>query len=132
GGGILLAFILTITLLPALITVMRPGQEKAAVGFESLRPLNAWHVNRRPMVLAVFAIFSAVTILGLFMLRFDFDPLHLKDPESESMSTLMALAADPWTTPYTLNALTSGPEEALQVAQKLDALPEVRNAMTIF
>nr|WP_275406492.1 MMPL family transporter [Rhodoligotrophos defluvii] len=132
GGGILIAFLLTMTLLPALLSVLQPGPEARPVGFEKLRPLGTWLVNRRKPVLAVFALLSLATLAGLFMLRFDFDPLDLKDPESESMSTLMELAEDPLATPYTLNVLVSGPDQVRPMVERLEALPEVRNVMSIF
>jgi len=132
GGGILIAFILTVTLLPALLTILKPGPEKAPVGFESLRPVNEGLIRIRKAILLASAALCLVALAGLTMLRFDFDPLHLKDPKSESMSTLMALAEDPWTTPYTLNALAPNGEAARAEAEKLRALPEVREVMTVF
>ncbi|MGF7160540.1 hypothetical protein FHS85_002163 [Rhodoligotrophos appendicifer] len=132
GGGILIAFVLTVTLLPALLAILVPGPEKKHVGFTRLRPVNDFLVRQRLGILGASALVSLLAFVGLFLLRFDFDPLHLKDPTSESMATLMSLASDPWTTPYTLNVLTDGPETAREMATKLSQLPEVRDTMTIF
>ncbi len=132
GGGILIAFILTVTLLPALLTLLQPGPEQAPVGFERLRPLGNTLVAVRKPVLLASAALSIAALVGLFMLRFDFDPLHLKDPNSESMATLMSLASDPWTTPYTLNVLANNPDEVRAKSEKLAALPEVREVMSVF
>ena len=59
-------------------------------------------------------------------LNFDFDPLHLKDPKSEGMSTLRDLMKDPMNTPYTLGAIAASPEEARAKEDKIGELPEVR------
>ena len=58
-------------------------------------------------------------------MRFDFDPLNLKSPTVESMTTLQALAADPDWTPYAINVLAPSLAEAQALAQRLGALPEV-------
>ena len=76
----------------------------------------------------------AVTILGLPLLaglRFDFNPLNLRDQKSESMSTLLELMNDPDTTPNTIDLLKGDLAEAVRVAEKLRRLPEVRQVITL-
>jgi hopanoid biosynthesis associated RND transporter like protein HpnN len=63
--------------------------------------------------------------------RFDFDPLNLKNPKSQSMTTLQALAADPDWTPYAINVLAKSPQEAQTLSPQLAALPDVSRVVTL-
>src|SRR5579883_3667167 len=104
GLGMVVAFVLTIVLLPALLMVLRPsGRGMAEVGFSMLAPVDTFIRRRRRAVLAV-AFGAAVASLALLpQLRFDFNPLNLKSPTVESMTTLNALVADPDWTPNAIS-----------------------------
>jgi hopanoid biosynthesis associated RND transporter like protein HpnN len=82
-------------------------------------------------VLASALVAAVVSIALLPLVRFDFDPLNLKSPTVESMTTLRALAADPDRTPYAINVLAPSSGEAQALAQRLRALPEVSNVVTL-
>jgi hypothetical protein len=62
---------------------------------------------------------------------FDFNPLNLKDPQSESVRVFNALATDPETSPHVVDALEPTLEEADALAGRLEALPEVEQALTL-
>jgi uncharacterized protein len=64
-------------------------------------------------------------------LRFDFNPLNLRPQNSESVATLLSLMNDPDTTPNTIEVLNSNLAEALPVAERLRALPEVSRVLTL-
>ena len=55
-------------------------------------------------------------------MSFDFNPLNLKDPQSESMRAFADLAADPATTPHVIDALAPSLEQADALAARLKAL----------
>ncbi len=131
GGGIVIAFLLTITYLPALLSLMPPATEVRPVGAVRARGLNAWLVRRRWLVMGAMAAITLAALVGLKSLTFDFDPLHLKDPNSESMATLMDLINDPWATPYTLNVIVPSADAARAVEQKLAVLPQVRQTVSL-
>jgi len=63
--------------------------------------------------------------------RFDSDPLDLKNPKSESMSTLRDLMSDPNRSPSTIDVPAATLAEADAVAARLDKLPEVAHAVTL-
>jgi hopanoid biosynthesis associated RND transporter like protein HpnN len=63
--------------------------------------------------------------------RFDFNPLHLKNPHGEAMSTLTALMRDPDQSPNTIDVLTPSLAAADALAKQLSALPEVSQAVTL-
>ena len=97
GVGMLIAFVCTMTFLPAAISLFRPEGENTEVGFRWAVPLDAMIVRRRWPLLVPFAILAALGVVLLPRLGFDADPLHTKDPSSEAMRTLARprrLAAD--------------------------------------
>ena len=84
------------------------------------------------MVLFLFIIMLLDTkgvdrprIAGLPLVKFDFNPLHLRDQDSESVATLRDLMSDPSRTLNTIDVLMPGSTEAAAMAKTLAALPEV-------
>ena len=131
GIGMLLAFICTLTVLPALIALFRPAAEAAEVGFTWARPIDAALVRHRRPVLAVAVL---LTLLGLGLLpwlRFDSDPLHTKNQNTESVQTLNDLIADPVTSPYSIEILQPSLAAAEALAPKLRVLPTVDGVLTL-
>jgi uncharacterized protein len=131
GTGIIIAFATTVTLLPALLTVLKPSGEHKPVGYAALAPLDRFLEKQRNWIVGLTL---AATILGLPLLadlRFDFNPLNLRPQDSESVSTLLELMNDPDTTPNTIEVLKSNLAEALPVAERLRQLPEVGRVLTL-
>lgn len=131
GGGIFIAYLLTITLLPALAKLINPASEFKPAGYQFTRPFNEWLIRQRKAVLTVSGVLTLAALAALPFLRFDFDPLKLKDPHTESMQTLNDMRNDPWATPYTVNVLTPSLAAAEAEAQRLRKLPAVRDALTL-
>src|SRR5262249_3248393 len=132
GGGIVIAFALTLTLLPAILVLIEPRVRRRSIGYEWTRPVNAALLRNRRWILGAAAAVTVLAGAALPRLVFDFDPLKLKDPKTESMATLLDLMQDPWATPNTLNVLTPSATAARAMAERLARLPEVRQVMTIF
>jgi uncharacterized protein len=68
---------------------------------------------------------------ALSAVSFDFNPLNLKDPQSESMRTFAELASDPATTPHVIDALAPSLGQAVAMAARLEELDEVGSAITL-
>jgi hopanoid biosynthesis associated RND transporter like protein HpnN len=131
GVSMIIAVAFNMTLLPALLTVFRPHPEPEAVGYAALARLDrALLVWRRP-VLAVAALAGLAGLLAVPRLSFDFNPINLRDPTTESVSTAIDLMADRDTTPFTISVLTPSPQAAGALASRLSALPEVHRALSI-
>jgi hopanoid biosynthesis associated RND transporter like protein HpnN len=131
GIGIVVAFLLTITLLPALLHVIKPKVASARGGFEFLAPLDALMTRRRNLVLAINGLLAVICLCLIPFLRFDANPLDLKNPRSESMSTIHDLMKDPDHSPNTIDVLTPSLAAADVLAAKLEKLPEVAHAVTL-
>ncbi len=131
GLGMIIAFILNITLLPALLVLLRPPAPTQAVGWAGAAPLDRWLQRRRRLVLGWFAVAMVVSIAGLHWVRFDFNPLHLRDPQAPAMRTLASLMRDPDRTPNTIAILAPDLPAADRLASRLSRLPEVAQATTL-
>ena len=131
GAGMLIAFFLNITLLPALLMMLRPGGERAPIGYTWAAGLDRFLVRRRFGVMAAAAILALGALALLPFQEFDFNPLHLKDPRAESVATLRELMANEVTTPNTLEKLMPSVAEAAALAARLETLPEVRQVRHI-
>jgi len=131
GTGIIIAFATTVTLLPALLTVLKPSAEQRPIGYAALAPLDRFLEKQRNWIVGLTL---AATILGLPLLaglRFDFNPLNLRAQDSESISTLLDLMNDPDTSPNTIEVLKSNLAQALAIAERLRKLPEVGRVVTL-
>ncbi len=131
GLGMMIAFLLSITLLPALLALARPPGESSAIGFASLAPLDRFLLHRRKLVLVIGGLAAAASLVLLPLLRFDADPLHLRSPQAESVSTLLDLMSDRERTPNTIDVLEPSLTMADEHAKRLAALPEIARTVTL-
>ena len=129
GVGMVIAIALNFTLLPALLTLLRPKPEAEAVGFARAAPVDRLLRQRRGWIIAGAAILAAGSLVLMPRIGFDSDPLDLKNPHSEAMQTITDLMKDPQTTPYTAEILAPSLDAAQALADKIGQLPEV--SMTI-
>ena len=131
GTGMIIAFLTTVTLLPALLAVLKPAGEAAPVGWAWLAPLDHFLDKQRNWVVGLTL---AAVVLGLPLLRglsFDFNPLNLRSKHVESVSTLLDLMRDPDTSPNTIDILEPNLAGASAMAEKLKQLPEVAKVRTL-
>ena len=131
GVGMLIAYVTSITVLPALIAVLNPPGEAEPIGYKALAPVD-WFLQeyRIPVIVGTLA----VAVLGaplLYFLTFDFDPIHLRSPETESISTILELGDDPRAGISAVNVVAKSLDEAVGVAEKLQKLPEVSQTQTL-
>ena len=131
GVGMALTFVLSITLLPALIILLKPPSQSAEVGYRALAPLDQflWRFAWPVVILAAIAGVAAIATLP--KLTFDFNLLNLRSRHVESISTLLDLARDPQASPNTLDVIVRSREEAAALSQQLLKLPEVAGVITI-
>ena len=131
GVGMLIAYVTSITLLPALITVLNPTGEAEPIGYSALAPIDRFlQVHRVPVIVGTLE----VAVLGaplLYYLTFDFDPIHLRSPKTESISTLLALGGDPQAGSNSVNIITASLDEATSAADRLRTLPQVLEVKTL-
>src|SRR5215469_5485423 len=131
GTGMLIAFLCTLTFLPAAISLLRPHGEAVEIGFRWAAPLDELVRRRRWPVLMVFACLGALGIALLPRLGFDADPLHTKNPNTEAMQTLYDLEDSPLTNPFTIDILAPNAPAAGGLADRLRGLSLVSDVLSI-
>jgi uncharacterized protein len=129
GTGMAIAFFTSITLLPALLTLLRPPEESAEIGYRWLVPVDrALAAVRIPILLATALAVAA----GLPLLRrvsFDFNPINLRSAKAESVATYLDLTKDPAAAGNNIEILAPTRAAADTLAGRLRALPEVADVV---
>ncbi len=136
GMGVFIGLTLTFTILPAMLTVLPHrtmpvyGHHLGGVPEASVR--HARFVRRAAILIAIIASPAAL------MIRFDYNPMNLRDEASEAITTMNDLVADGWTDPFPMVVLTppsngaAGESDAARdLERRLEALPEVRRVGSI-
>jgi uncharacterized protein len=131
GVGMLIAFSTSITLLPALLSLLKPPSEPAQLGYAVLAPVDDFLARHRIAILIVTGVVVAGGLPLLHWLRFDFNPINLRSPKTEAVATYLALRGDPDSGASDIQVLTPSLAVADQTAAKLSALPEVARVVTL-
>lgn len=124
GIGIFVALVTNLTVLPALLRVLM----RRAPGHHSIVSDGARRThNRRAVIVILFA--CTLTLVGSVWLakgvRFDFDPMNLRDANTPSMATLFDLADAGKIEPYSADLLLSDISELPEMRRTLEALKTV-------
>ncbi len=131
GVGMLIAFLTSITLLPALLSLLKPPSEPKHLGYTALAPVDTFlERHRMPILIGTLAIVLGGSPL-LFWLRFDFNPMNLRSKTVESVATYLELKNDPESGANDIQILEPTLPAADALAAKLKALPEVKRVTTL-
>ena len=131
GCGMIIAFITTITLLPAMIRLLDPGGEPEPLGYTSLAPVDNYMARHRIGIIAGVAVAVVAGLPLLYWLTFDFNPIDLRDPHTEAIATYLELARDPSTDSNAVEVLAPSLDQAGVVAARVSKLPTVSHAVTL-
>ena len=131
GCGMLIAFVCSITLVPAMLAVLNPPGESTSIGFKALAPLDHFLQRHRVAVIAstLIAVLAATPLL--LHLPFDFNPVNLQNPNAPSVVTYRELQRNPETSGNDAEVLAPNLDEANTTAKRLGALPEVSRTLTL-
>jgi hopanoid biosynthesis associated RND transporter like protein HpnN len=131
GAGMIIALVLNLSLLPALIRVANPRParpSRTALRINEIDRLVLTH-RRRVVTVSVVAALGCAALLPF--LHFDFNPIHLRSPKTESVSTLLDLSSDPDQSPATAEVLRPTLAAADVLKARAERLPEVASARTL-
>ena len=67
----------------------------------------------------------------LYFLKFDFNPINLRNPKAESIATFLDLRKDPNTGANAINVMTNSDADARKIAARLEKVPEVLRVMSL-
>ena len=131
GIGMIVAFLLSITMLPAMIMLLNPPGETEDVGFTSLARLDDFMTAHRRNIVRIAAIAGAVSLGLMAFVQFDSNPLDLRSPKVESVATLFDLMKNPLTSPNTIDVPALSLTDADAIAARISQEPLVGEALTL-
>jgi len=131
GSGMIIAFIASVTLLPALLAIFNPPGEPEPLGFAVFAPIDRFLERYRLPIIVGTGIIAVAGLPLLLYLRFDFNPINLRSPYVESVATYLELRKDPATSTNSIDILAPSLAEANAIAARLIKLPEVARTRTL-
>lgn len=131
GTGMLISFLVTVTVLPALLTSFRMKKSKrpSLLSGEAISRLPYEHPKAVAIVALILGLGSIPFLPHVF---FDYNPLDLYSKTSESVSTIRELFKNTESQPWTISVLVKGKENAQKIADELGKLKEVKMVVTLF
>ena len=131
GFGMIVAYLGSLTLLPALLEVVNPPNEPKPLGQPALAPADNFLKRHRVVVVTLTAILALAGLPSLTKLRFDFNSVHLQSTHSQAVATFLELSGDPAIDANSAQVLARSHDDAQAIASKLAVLPEVAETRTI-
>jgi hypothetical protein len=131
GVGMLVAFTTSITVLPALLKLLNPPGESEPVGYAFLAPVDYFLEKHRVIIIAGTLLVALAGLPLLYFLRFDFNPINLRNPNVESIATFLDLRKDPNTGANAINVMTNSEADVKKIEEKLSKVPEVLRVMSL-
>ena len=130
GSGMFIALFTNLSILPALICLM-PPRKSLKTNKKSQQTLFLFKQYRYQIIffsgiLSVICIYIAPNVI------FDFDPLNLKDPKTESVSTLLDLNKTGKISPYSITVLADNLQLADSIVKRAEKLPLIKSASSLF
>ena len=130
GVGMFIGVGASFTIIPAI--VIGDSSREGRVGRVPALRLPVFSVQFPLAVVAVATAGGLLAIALLPQLRFDQNPLHVRDPGADSVRVYADLLGDSEVSPWTLDYLAADAAEARRMAARFAELPEVDRAQTIF
>ena len=127
--GMAVAWAASLWVLPALLTIMPLQPKKALPAKEGSHP--AWTERFASTILGIAVIAAVSSVPLLTRVSFDFNPLHLKDPSSESVATFLDLERNPETASNLVSVLATDLAEADRLAARLREVQGIGDVITL-
>ncbi len=131
GAGMLVAFLTSITTLPALLDLLNPPGESEPVGYAFLAPVDEFLEKHRVVIIVGTLLIAVAGLPLLYFMKFDFNPITLRNKNAESIATFLYLRKDPNTGANAINVVTNSEVDARKIEAKLGKVPEVLRVMSI-
>jgi uncharacterized protein len=131
GAGMLIAFIGSITVLPALLDLFNPPGEEDPLGYRFMAPVDAFMERHR---IPIIVLTLGVAIAGLpllYYLQFDFNPMNLRSSKVESVATYLDIRKDRQSGASAIEVIAPSRQAAVKVEENLRKVPEADRVMSI-
>lgn len=126
GIGVLIAFAVAATLIPACVSIW---PDLAGVEAVKTAPPPVAHNSPLPAILAL--TLGLASIWPATLARFDSDPMGLRNPDAPSVIAFRALAETPETSPYRASVLADSGDDAAEIAAAFENTPGIGAAVSV-
>ncbi len=134
GSSMFIGLAVTLTVLPALLHALPlpPGRARSRPSAPGRIARLADVPVRHPVAVVSGALVLGVVAAALLpFIRFDLNPVDLRDPDTESVSTFRDLLATSPTPPWSVTVLADDAAAATELKRRLSALPTTDRVVTI-
>lgn len=134
GTGMFISLIITLTLLPALLSIFpvkfktSPVKSTIKKFTDKLVEIPVSHAREIRIIVLILAVVSLFTLPAL---KFDHNTLNLQSPENESVQTYLDLLAESDSSPWKGLILADSAEEARKLDEQLSKLPLIDKVVWI-
>jgi len=131
GAGMFIGLIVSLTLLPALLSILPTHSVQVNTTTPRLDHLATlpFRFSTAIRVTVIFLVLGASYFIG--QLTFDSNPVNLRDPNSESVTTFNRLLKSLEDSPFAVATLADNLSHADQLAKQFETLDSVKQAITI-
>jgi len=136
GTSLFISLLVTLIVLPALLRFIPVSVDESpsnhpvlATLAERLAKLTLHYAKPISIATCLIAVISLVLV---FKVKTDFNPINLRDPNTQSVIAFKDLNKDPDTTPMTLTVLAADDQKAKALQQKFIALGSVDKTISLF
>jgi len=132
GTSMFISLIINLTVLPAMLMVMpaRKRRPRHLPVFYAHRALDV-PLRYPGWVLGAAGLLALGSAFLLPYVRFDYNPLNLRDPHTDSVATIEDLAANTYPPPWQVTVLAPDRQAAKNLAAKLSTLAPVELVITL-
>lgn len=131
GTGIFISLFVSVTVLPAFIAQFVPLQRAGKPLAIHPARISRLLVARPRLVVAVAVVLLVAALAALPKVSFDSNPIHLRDPASESVTTLKELSVSGEAPLFNLVAIADDHRTAVKWAMQLKRLAVVKDVRTV-
>ncbi len=133
GAGMFIALSISLSVLPALLAIFPVKAAPLRANNTFLPPALYRFPEQHSRAIRYAAILLSIAGACLLsQVSFDFNPVNLRDPNSESVAAFKDLLREKNASPLTLTVLSENQEQALTMTQQLTELDTVQYAVTLF
>ncbi|MGR8980273.1 MAG: MMPL family transporter [Gammaproteobacteria bacterium] len=138
GTSLFICLLITLTVLPVLLKIIpvskrhrEPESVNKVMTVFSEKMANFTLHYAKPISLATLLL-AMISIVLVQRVKTDFNPINLRDPNSESVVAFKNLMKDKETSPMTLTVLADNEKEAKEIRQKLSKIDTVDKTISLF
>jgi hopanoid biosynthesis associated RND transporter like protein HpnN len=137
GTSLFICLLVTLTVLPALlrfipVTVASEPASTHPVLTTLAKKMATFTLHYAKPIAIATCLIAAISVALVFKVKTDFNPINLRDPNTESVIAFKNLIKDPDTTPMTLTVLAEDAQKAKAIQQQLSVLGSVDKTISLF